>query len=273
MTISFPLITRVGTSPMAANPVTDYDRRIVREMWTDQFSVDEIADKLGRAHGTVQYIAAAMRLGPKPLKPHQSVWTPEIVEAMRVAWFDGHSATAVAEIISKRFGLRLTRNATIGKIHRMGFVRSHVISDLNKTFNPDEKLKAARKANAEKAAARKLSVIGRNKAVRQAAARIAKGKPTRTAVANPNAGFGEADVREPWVIVTDAAWDILPGTDPKTLINRRNFGECKYPVGMNEPEQRFCCARTAQTYCDAHRAIMYRPNPDKLDVRHLMRIR
>jgi hypothetical protein len=241
---------------MAANPITDYDRRIVREMWTADYSVEEIAFRLHRATGTIQYIAASMRLGPKPIKAHLSVWTEPMVEALRVAWFEGQSATQVATTINAAFGVRLTRNATIGKIHRMGFIRSDEISDLNKTYNGADKLIAARKANAEKAEARK---------VKRGVTLMGKPKHALTAAPNPKASFATDDnVREAWVIVTDAAWDVLPGTEPKTLLNRRNFGECKYPVGMNEPEQRFCCTKTDQTYCDAHRKIMYRP-PGSID--------
>ena len=189
-----------------------------------------------------------------------------MVEALRVAWFEGQSATQVATTINAAFGVRLTRNATIGKIHRMGFIRSAEISDLNKTYNGADKLIAARKANAEKADARKVkrSVTSRGKP-----------KPALTAVPNPKASFATDDnVRAPWVIVTDAAWDVLPGTEPKTLLNRRNFGECKYPVGMNEPEQRFCCTKTDQTYCEAHRKIMFRPeNKNERDMMRGRRIR
>lgn len=244
---------------MAANPVTDHDRSTVRAMWTENHSISQIAELLHRTHGTIQYIAASMGLGEKPVKKHQSLWTDEIVDLMKTDWLAGDSARQIAIKITAKLGTPISRNMVIGKLHRMGYRRPEAItrisSDLEMRFS------------------RKDSIIGQQRAVKRAAAKVARSKPTKTAVANPDAGFGQGNIRAPWVIVTDAAWDVLPGSEPKTLLSRRNFGECKYPVGVNEPEQRFCCARTAQTYCEAHRKIMYRPNPDKLDVRHLVRIR
>lgn len=44
-----------------------------------------------------------------------SVWTPERVETIKTMWADGHSAS----IIASRIG-GVSRNAVIGKLHRMG---------------------------------------------------------------------------------------------------------------------------------------------------------
>lgn len=234
---------------MAVKPVTDYDRRIVREMWTDEHAIGDIAAKLNRAHGTIQHISKMMGLGPKPVKPFPSSWTDEMIEFLRAAWFEGATASGVAKLVNAKFGTRFTRNATIGKIHRMGFIRSDDINAQNIRQSGLDNIKRARYA----------SPAGMAKAIRDNVVKKSA-KPAKTAVPNPKAAFGADDnVREAWVIVTDAAWDILPGSEPKTLLNRRNFGECKYPVGLNEPIQRFCCIKTDQTYCKAHRKIMYRP--------------
>lgn len=49
----------------------------------------------------------------------ESAWTPERVQMMREMWIDGKSATEVA------FALKhVTRNAVIGKIHRLGLSNS-----------------------------------------------------------------------------------------------------------------------------------------------------
>jgi hypothetical protein len=245
---------------MAANPITDYDRRIVREMWTADYSVDQIKAKINRARGTIQYIAASLRLGPKPGSPLVTVWTPDIMADLEVEWFAGATASGVARVLNKKYGTSFTRNATIGKIHRMGLIRSSEVSDLNK------------RENAMRSPTIRHATNDNRKVEKEKKTKRDKPKPKRTAIPNPAASFAaDGNVREAWVIVTDAAWDVLPGTEPKTLFNRRNFGECKYPVGMNEPEQRFCCAKTDQTYCDAHRKIMYRP-PSSSD-RDALRLR
>lgn len=250
---------------MAVNPVTDYDRRLVREMWTDEYGIMDIALRLRRNHSTIQHIANMMGLGKKPTKPAPSEWTDEMVEFLRVSWFEGATATGVANLINAKFGTRFTRNATIGKIHRCGFVRTDDINTQNIRRSSLDNIKRVHQS----------SISGMAKAIQSNTAKKTA-KPVKTAVPNPKASFGADDnIREAWVIVTDAAWDILPGSEPKTLLNRRNFGECKYPVGLNEPIQRFCCIKTDQTYCKTHRRIMYRPptkgERDTMRPRHLLR--
>ena len=259
---------------MAVNPVTDYDRRIVREMWTDEYGIMDIALKLRRNHSTIQHIANMMGLGKKPTKPAPSEWTDEMVEFLRVSWFEGATATGVAKLINAKFGTRFTRNATIGKIHRSGFVRSSDINTLNIRRSGQENIRHAQQRSTS--ALTKSMSLSFKKGIDGKVLKTEPKTPIKTAIPNPKASYGADDnIREAWVIVTDAAWDILPGSEPKTLLNRRNFGECKYPVGIDEPEQRFCCVRTAQTYCEAHRRIMYRPptkgERDTLRPRHIMR--
>lgn len=47
-------------------------------------------------------------------------WTDDSIEMPRSLWTDGHSASQCAEKIRKHFQVSLSRNAVIGKIHRMG---------------------------------------------------------------------------------------------------------------------------------------------------------
>lgn len=245
---------------MAYIPLTDQDRHIIREMWTADHGLDEIAKRIHRNHGTVQYAADQMALGPKPRKDHD-VWKPEVVEVLTKAWFDGGTGTGIAQMLQARFGVKITRMSVIGKVHRLGLKRSPEINRINCNLSSDG-MGPARAMLKKKAVPKP---------------RPAKVAPIKTAVANPKATYGANDnIREAWVIVTDAAWDILPGSEPKTLLNRRNFGECKFPVGLDEPEQRFCCIKTDQTYCMSHRALMYRPptkgEKDALRGRGLLRM-
>ncbi|HXW19462.1 MAG TPA: GcrA family cell cycle regulator, partial [Roseiarcus sp.] len=43
-------------------------------------------------------------------------WTDEIVEQLKQHWMDGKSASQIASLL----GNGLTRNAIIGKVHRLG---------------------------------------------------------------------------------------------------------------------------------------------------------
>ncbi len=53
-----------------------------------------------------------------------SLWDiPNITERAKALYRDGKSAAEIAVIISKEFGVRITRNAVIGKCHRKGWIR------------------------------------------------------------------------------------------------------------------------------------------------------
>jgi len=49
----------------------------------------------------------------------QTEWRPEQVDELKKLWHEGKSATVVAQEMSRMFGLKITRNAIIGKIHRL----------------------------------------------------------------------------------------------------------------------------------------------------------
>jgi GcrA cell cycle regulator len=47
-------------------------------------------------------------------------WTEERVELLRQYWAEGHSASKIAEALQVQLGWDGTRNAVIGKVHRLG---------------------------------------------------------------------------------------------------------------------------------------------------------
>ena len=60
--------------------------------------------------------AAALRISAH--KSHKtSPWDDDLVERLKLLWADGVSASAIA----LEFGRGITRNAIIGKVHRLGF--------------------------------------------------------------------------------------------------------------------------------------------------------
>src|SRR5262249_61281613 len=59
---------------------------------------------------------AALRMSAH--KSHKtSPWDDDLVERLKLLWADGVSASAIA----LEFGRGITRNAIIGKVHRLGF--------------------------------------------------------------------------------------------------------------------------------------------------------
>lgn len=49
-----------------------------------------------------------------------SAWSDEAVALMRAKWTDGLSATQIAGVLGRDLNVKKTRNAVIGKLHRLG---------------------------------------------------------------------------------------------------------------------------------------------------------
>src|SRR5262249_56803399 len=60
--------------------------------------------------------AAALRISAHKSRK-TSPWDDDLVERLKLLWADGVSASAIA----LEFGRGITRNAIIGKVHRLGF--------------------------------------------------------------------------------------------------------------------------------------------------------
>ena len=49
-------------------------------------------------------------------------WSPRLTRVLRRMWRGGCTARQIANALNERYGLTLTRNAVIGKLHRMGMM-------------------------------------------------------------------------------------------------------------------------------------------------------
>ncbi len=49
-----------------------------------------------------------------------TLWHPRVARVLRRLWRRGCTASQIAGILNRHYGLTLTRNAVIGKLHRMG---------------------------------------------------------------------------------------------------------------------------------------------------------
>ena len=49
-------------------------------------------------------------------------WHPRVARVLRRLWRRGCTARQIANALNERYGLTLTRNAVIGKLHRMGMM-------------------------------------------------------------------------------------------------------------------------------------------------------
>ena len=149
-------------------------------------------------------------------------WTDERVEELKKLWSEGLSASQIA----KQLG-GVTRNAVIGKVHRLGLSgRATPSRPARRTVKPSRP---------------------RTPAATTAPARaVARPAPSAPPAASP------APV-EPAV---------LPSGEFATVLTLRE-SMCKWPIGdPSQSEFRFCGrkADTGQAYCHAHSDMAYQPS-------------
>lgn len=152
-------------------------------------------------------------------------WTDDRVEVLTKLWAEGLSASQIA----KQLG-GVTRNAVIGKVHRLG-------------------------------------LSGRAKPSRPAAPRTAKPSAPRTrTVSRKTATMATPSIA---VRATPAVKaqppveaKVLPSGEYATIMTIRDH-MCKWPIGdPSKSDFRFCGRKTdpSTPYCDAHSAVAYQPS-------------
>jgi GcrA cell cycle regulator len=171
-----------------------------------------------------------------------ATWTDERVETLKKLWGEGLSASQIATEI----GGGITRNAVIGKVHRLG-------------LSGRGKAKAAPPARPKAKAAPAPSAPA--PAPRPAAI-----------VAPPPAALAIEAAPEPApVAVADEVG--LPLSERVTIMDLRE-SMCRWPMGdPTKPEFRFCGARsvTGLPYCSHHAQVAYQPVADRKRDRRLLR--
>lgn len=197
-------------------------------------------------------------------------WTDERVELLKKLWGEGHSASQIAKELGG-----VTRNAVIGKVHRLGLSnRSTSAAAAAKTKAAEAPAKpAAKSPPAEPAAAKPADIPA-----------PAAAKPAAKAAPEPEP---EPKEEAPAPVVTRIK-PIIPANqplppqpslneiDPKALAKvnevekkakRLSLMEltsrtCKWPVGDPATDDFWFCGLAVQTgkpYCEAHVGVAFQP--------------
>ena len=152
-------------------------------------------------------------------------WTDERVEQLKKLWSEGLSASQIA----KQLG-GVTRNAVIGKVHRLGLSgRATPSRPARRTVKPSR----PRTTTASTAPAQRP---------------VSRPSPSSTTPAAPKPAPVEPAV--------------LPSGEFATVLTLRD-SMCKWPIGdPAQAEFRFCGRKTAggNAYCEAHSSMAYQPN-------------
>ena len=170
-----------------------------------------------------------------------ATWTDERVELLKKLWADGLSASQIAGELGN-----VTRNAVIGKVHRLGL--SGRAKDKAASAAPQRPRKAARTPSAP--------------------APIAP-QPHINVVSAPIPL--QPVMEESEVLAEDDM--AVPMSERVTIMDLRE-SMCRWPMGdPTKPEFRFCGARsiTGLPYCTHHARIAYQPVADRKRERKLVR--
>lgn len=172
-------------------------------------------------------------------------WTEERVELLRKLWNDGLSASQVAA----ELGSGVTRNAVIGKIHRLGLAE--------RAKAPSAPRPRAAKPPRQPSQTRSHGPSGMGGVMGNVALAFAP----RMHMAAPAPRLAEEEV-------------VVPISERVTLMELRE-AMCRWPLGdPTTAEFRFCGAKSpvgAGPYCGYHARVAYQPAQDRRRGREQMR--
>jgi GcrA cell cycle regulator len=203
-------------------------------------------------------------------------WTDERVELLKKMWNEGHSASAIAKELGG-----VTRNAVIGKVHRLG---------LSNRNGPEPEVTTPPERPAPEPA---IPVVDLAKVKAERAA-PPKPSPAAAPVAAPEPPQDEVEVEEEEPAPTYTPKPIIPAgqplppqpsaneIDPEALANVREVEKtamrltlleltektCKWPVGdPATPDFWFCGlpVKPGKPYCEAHVAVAFQPMSTRRD--------
>lgn len=172
-------------------------------------------------------------------------WTDERVETLKKMWLDGQSASQIASELGG-----VTRNAVIGKVHRLGLARG-AKSTSSAPVRPRKP-----------AATHGVSTSSQRHYSAPAAPRtIARGN---TALATAVARLPSAEVAVDLRPVEEV---VIPMSARVTIMELRE-NTCRWPLGdPTSSEFRFCGNATGGAgcgpYCAYHSSIAYQPSHDR----------
>ncbi|WP_029350637.1 GcrA family cell cycle regulator [Bosea sp. 117] len=168
-------------------------------------------------------------------------WTDERVELLKKLWAEGLSASQIAAELGN-----VTRNAVIGKVHRLG------LSGRAKTVT---------------------SAAPRPRKPRPATVQPARPRPMvhgNTALAPAYAPVPEPEPED----LPDPVANVIPMAERCTILDLTEF-TCRWPVGdPGKPDFFYCGSRTKTglPYCAYHARIAYQPVHDRRRDRRAVRI-
>ncbi len=187
-------------------------------------------------------------------------WTDDRVEMLKKMWGEGQSASQIAKELGG-----VTRNAVIGKVHRLGLSNRTTTGGAAKT---DAKAKPAAKVDAKPKAA--------PKAAQEPAAKVEAEPPARPSLPARKQIIPAGQPLPPQPSANEISPEALAKVNEiEKKAKRLNLMEltertCKWPVGDPATEDFWFCGLPVQQgkpYCEAHVGVAFQPMSSRRDRR------
>ncbi|WP_029041624.1 GcrA family cell cycle regulator [Cucumibacter marinus] len=171
-------------------------------------------------------------------------WTDERVELLKKLWMEGLSASQIAA----ELGEGVTRNAVIGKVHRL---------KLSGRAKPASTASRARKPRASNPAPRRPSGASSS----SAASAIAKRRQMTSApMIGATALKYDAETDAETLAVADTSAELYIEPEKRVDLMGLNEHTCKWPIGDPMSEDFYFCGRHSdegRPYCEFHSRRAY----------------
>ena len=184
-------------------------------------------------------------------------WTDERVETLKKMWTEGQSASQIAKELGG-----VTRNAVIGKVHRLGLSNRAAPAKA-----PEKEPAKAKTAEAPKKAAAK-------EAPAKAAEAAPKPEPKDPPRVRPIITAGQPLPPQPSNSEISAeALEKLKALEKKAKklkLMQLTERTCKWPIGDPATEEFWFCGHTTQPgkpYCETHVGVAFQPMSSRRDRR------
>ncbi len=162
-------------------------------------------------------------------------WTDERVDMLKQLWLDGKSASQISSIL----GSGVTRNAVIGKVHRLGLAGRPKVPALGAASSRAPRVRAAPRHATGAAVAVRPRIVGN----------------TALALAHDF----QLNIEDP---ISESV--VVPMSVKVTIVDL-NEAMCKWPLGdPTTLEFRYCGApANGAPYCAYHAKLAYQPSQEK----------
>ena len=196
-------------------------------------------------------------------------WTPERVETLKKMWADGQSASQIAGELGG-----VTRNAVIGKIHRLG-LSNRVSSPAKENKESESKVKRSPKQKSRKPLDNKTQLLQNQEKANEkflSETNIEKSSDNSESTVflrpNKNLIFAASQPLPPQPSTSEISKETLENVksiekkSKKLSLMELTERTCKWPIGDPATETFWFCGHPAEQgkpYCETHIEIAFQP--------------